>query len=163
MLGIMVYGAGSGCHARAFEEVHAAGGQFVSESLIIESTQIDFSERQPPLTDDEFRRLLPSLRQLRPYLLALRDSEVSNESVPLIRKLPTLMSLCLQGTRLTTTGLQQLRGMPRLKYIWVSADAFTERDVAHLERELSGVDVERCFKRNGEWYTSKELKFFFGE
>jgi hypothetical protein len=96
-------------------------------------------------------------------LLALENSDISDESMPLIRKLPTLMSLCLQGTRLTTDGLEQLRGMPRLKYIWVSADAFTEQEVAHLERALSGVDIERCFKRNGEWYTRKELRFFFGE
>ena len=61
------------------------------------------------LTDDDFAAVYPSLRRMDPFRLGLRGSHVSDRSVPMINRLPSLREVDLRETRVTQDGVSRLR------------------------------------------------------
>jgi hypothetical protein len=62
------------------------------------------------------------------------------------------MELDLVGTNVTQTGLKQLAKLPKLRSLKVSADSFSEADVAELRAALPGVRISRWRKdASGNW------------
>src|SRR5438552_619716 len=74
-------------------------------------------DKQTHLDDEIFRRLYPALRRLRLTDLSLRAVPVTDASIPLIRQLRTLELLALENTEITPEGVQQLKGMPKLRLL----------------------------------------------
>jgi hypothetical protein len=61
------------------------------------------------LTDDDFAAVYPSIRRMDPRRLGLRGSHVSDRSVPMINRVPSLRDVDLRETRVTQDGISQLR------------------------------------------------------
>ena len=127
-----------GCilHYGTYKELGRYGGY----TIVGDPPNVAFASE---LSDERFAEALPLLKKVRVQDLDLNSTDVSDASVPRIAELKTLKSLNVVGTRLTADALQQLRVLPRLKYLTVWSEQFNDADVARLEASLPGVDVER--------------------
>jgi len=96
------------------EAVERVGGLWVptGEAWTARTAPVDsvtFDASKHVLTDEDFAAVYPSLRRMDPLHLGLRGSRVSDASVPLINRLPSLHDVDLRETRVTREGSSRLR------------------------------------------------------
>jgi hypothetical protein len=96
------------------QAVERVGGLWVptGEAWAARTAPIDsvtFDAGKHVLTDEDFAAVHPSLRRMDPLHLGLRGSRVSDRSVPLINRLPSLREVDLRDTGVTQEGSSRLR------------------------------------------------------
>lgn len=104
-----------------------------------------------PIDDAEFQQIQQSLRwfwQLE--TLDMTATSITDASMPRIAQLRTLRCVLLAGTGVTPTGVLELRRLPRLRYVAVSAKAFASEDVERLREAMPSVEVERQVTTKGD-------------
>jgi hypothetical protein len=70
---------------------------------------VDFSPERRLLTDDDFAALLPSLQRLQPYRIFISGQRISDQSIPLINKIPNLHVVAAEGTDITPEGHARIK------------------------------------------------------
>ena len=107
-----------------------------------------FDHVQPiPVDDDDFKRLIDALKNFRSLeILDMKATDISDKSLPLIATLKTLERVYLTGTNVTPAGLPHLRKLPRLWFVELSRDRFTDADVQSLQSQMPRVQFRRAEK-----------------
>jgi hypothetical protein len=113
MLAILPLGCAS-FSERDWEAVERVGGLWVpaGEAWTARTAPIvsvTFDASQHVLTDEDFAAVHTALRRMDPLHLGLRGSRVSDRSIPLINRLPSLRDVDLRETRVTQEGSSRLR------------------------------------------------------
>jgi hypothetical protein len=114
LVAVATLAPGCGASRRDGEAVERLGGVWVltgetwsTRRLPVVSVAFDPGERV--LGDDDFAGVYPSVRRMDPLRLGLRGSHVSDRSVPLINRLPSLREVDLRDSRVTPEGRARLR------------------------------------------------------
>jgi hypothetical protein len=149
----------------AFKDINKHGGETVIEGMYVglwvPPTRVYFDEVPPEqaLTDDEFAAVFPSIKSLPVFKLSLANNPVSDRSAELIATDFDIVNLDVCGTQVTPNGLKRLAALPKLRSLHVSAESFTEDDLAGLRAALPGVNISRCEKdASGAWHSVHKTK-----
>jgi Leucine-rich repeat (LRR) protein len=74
--------------------------------------------------------------------LALAETQITDASLPTIRKLPKLRELVLSHTKITSKGMLSLRDLPELRLLRIYQVPLTKEDRAELQRALPKLEIE---------------------
>jgi hypothetical protein len=113
-------------------------GEFALEGIDLNDLPTD----QPPIGDDELKKALTGLTNLR--VLGLYGTNVSDKSAETIAGLKPLQELELSQTLVTDKGLETLSALPEIKRVFLrnSGEGITDDGVANFESR-TGAQVFR--------------------
>lgn len=92
------------------------------------------------ITDTDLRQLEPHLRGIK-YLF-LDGSDVTDESLELLERMPDLRLLYLGSTAVTDVGLHHLAHLPQLEELNLHAAGIPDRDISWLARACTRHDLK---------------------
>lgn len=104
-----------------------------------------FDHVQPiPVDDDDFKKIIEALRAFRNLeILDMKETNITDRSIPLIATLESLERVELTGTKVTREGVLKLQRLPRLWLVTLSQDRFTENDVDFMKARMPRVHFRR--------------------
>lgn len=77
-------------------------------------------------------------------ILDMTATDISDKFLPLIATLKTLERAYLNGTKVTPDGVLHLRALPKLWFVELSHDRFTESDVQRLQSQMPRVQFRHA-------------------
>ncbi|MDG2383101.1 MAG: hypothetical protein P8N76_15645 [Pirellulaceae bacterium] len=100
--------------------------------------------------------ILTQIRRLRS--IDLSNSSVTGELLKVVGQIPSLMSLKLDGTKVTTSGLQHLVGSKKLRFLSLKNTSITNRDLQAIG-QISNLET---LMRDSNAITDTDLEHLLG-
>ncbi|MFI5381787.1 MAG: hypothetical protein ACHRHE_21020 [Tepidisphaerales bacterium] len=127
----------------AIERIEESGGG-VDWHWSPEGIFFDLGHHPARLGDQDVSRLMPTFRQFDQLkILDFTGTPITNASLREIATLNTLERVYLAATKITPDGLLELKKLPKLWYVTVPSERFTEDDVRSLQNQMPGVTIKR--------------------
>ena len=113
-----------------------------------------FDHVQPiPVDDNDFKKIIEALRAFRNLqYLDMKETDITDRSIPLIATLESLERVQLTGTNVTRDGVLKLQQLPKLCLVTVSRNRFTEDDVHFMNARMPRIQ----FRREEEPFSDKD-------
>lgn len=129
--------------APAIRQVEQHGG-FVSWEWNPKQVTFYNPSRRTQMDDAEFAEVSGALACLRNLeRVDLTATDITDRSLSKVARLRDLRQVYLAATQVTPAGVLELRPLPRLEYLTVPSERFSEEDIRRLQAEMPEVRFGR--------------------
>ncbi len=127
------------------KKVHISGSKITDESLILLSSLPmieELSLQEGHFSDKGFLRL-KGQNTLKQLATGRGTFEVTDAGLVHFTEFKNLALVDLQNSKVTAHGLEQLKGMPSLKTVWLSGTPITDKDLEPFRQAMPSVSVTK--------------------